>query len=314
MINQLKERVIKTGGFVNAHAHFDRAYTANKFSKEERKLCLHEKWKLNDRFKKTASVSCYQRNIEKAVQSQIDFGVSAACTFVDLDTVTQSAALCAAKHVKADYSNRFDLKIACQTIKGIIDPNQRRLLDMWVEELDIIGSLPAADKDVERHLDVMMSVAKKYNKRLHVHVDQLNHPSEKETELLAKKTIDWGIEGRVTAVHALSLACHPISYRNEVYKMSQDAGLSFITCPSAWIDHPRREDLVPSHNAITPVDELIQYGLTVAIGSDNIQDVYKPYSDGDMLFEIRVLLEACKIYDEETLIKIATFNGRKIIN
>ncbi len=95
--------------------------------------------------------------------------------------------------------------------------------------------------------------------------------------------------------------------------MSKDAGLSFISCPSAWIDHPRREDLAPIHNSTTPVDELIQHDLIVAIGSDNIYDVYKPYSNGDMMFELRMLLEACKVYDEETLVKIATSNGREVL-
>ena len=116
MLKQLKEKIIKSGGFINAHAHFDRAYTVHNFSEKERKLHLHEKWKLNDRFKKTASVNCYQQNIEKAVISQIEFGVTAACTFVDLDSITQSAALCAAKYTKDNIKNNLDLKIACQTI------------------------------------------------------------------------------------------------------------------------------------------------------------------------------------------------------
>ena len=314
MLKQLKKKIIKAGGFVNAHAHFDRAYTVHDFSESERKMHLHEKWKLNDKFKKTASIECYRRNIETAVLQQIDHGVSSACTFVDIDNITHGAALCAAKQIKDDYANRFDLKIACQTIKGVVEKEQQYLLDIWSQELDIIGSLPGADTDINRHLDIVLECAKRRGKRLHVHVDQLNHPSEKETELLARKTIKWGMEGRVTAIHAISLACHHKAYRKEVYKISQDAGLSFISCPSAWIDHSRREDLVPSHNSITPVDELLECGLVVAIGSDNIHDVYKPYSDGDMMFELRMLLEACKVYDEETLINIATSNGSVIIN
>ena len=131
--------------------------------------------------------------------------------------------------------------------------------------------------------------------------------------MLARKTIDHGIEGQVTALHSLSLACPPKKYRNEVYSLSKDAGLSFVSCPSAWIDHPRREDLVPSHNAITPVDELLEHDLIVAIGSDNIHDVYKPFADGDMMFELRLLLEACKIYDVDQLVKIATTNGKKVL-
>ena len=45
----------------------------------------------------------------------------------------------------------------------------------------------------------------------------------------------------------------------------------------------------------------------------NIHDIYKPYADGDMMFELRMLLEACKIYDEDELVKIATTNGRKVL-
>ena len=314
MLKSLRKKIVGKGGFVNSHAHFDRAYTSELFSEKQKKLHLHKKWKLNDNFKKTASMKCYEHNIDRAVLTQIEFGVTSACTFVDIDDVTQSAAYSAASFVKKKYKDTFDLKIACQTIKGVICRKQRLIIEPWLSELDIIGSLPAADGDMSKHLDIVMGWSKKYNKRLHVHVDQLNHPSEKETELLARKTIEWGLEDRVTAVHSLSLACHPIEYRKEIYKISKDAGLSFITCPSAWIDHPRREDLVPSHNAITPVDELLEHDLVVAIGSDNINDIYKPYSDGDMMFELRLLLEACKIYDETNLIRIATTNGKRVIS
>jgi cytosine/adenosine deaminase-related metal-dependent hydrolase len=141
----------------------------------------------------------------------------------------------------------------------------------------------------------------------------LNREGEKETELLARKVIEHGVEGKVTAVHGISIACQPKWYREELYKLCKDSGLSFVACPSAWIDHPRCEVMQPFHNAVTPVDELIQHDITVAIGSDNIHDVYKPFSDGDMFFELRVLLESCKIYDEEVLVKIATENGRKVL-
>jgi cytosine/adenosine deaminase-related metal-dependent hydrolase len=95
--------------------------------------------------------------------------------------------------------------------------------------------------------------------------------------------------------------------------MSKDAGLSFITCPTAWIDSRRTEILSPTHNAITPVDEMIMHDLVVAIGSDNINDIYKPYSTGDMSLELKFLLEATHIYDQDVLVKIATENGLRVI-
>jgi cytosine/adenosine deaminase-related metal-dependent hydrolase len=201
-----------------------------------------------------------------------------------------------------------------QTLKGVLDPKLATVMSNAASSVNIIGSLPGADKGREdEHINWVMNAAKKYKKRVHVHVDQLNTPKEKETEWLARKTIEHGLEGKVTAVHSISLACHHINYRKEVYKICKDAGLSFITCPGAWIDHPRREDLAPIHNAITPVDELLEHDLVVAIGSDNIYDVYKPFANGDMMFELRLLLEACKIYDIDELVKIATTNGKKVL-
>jgi len=310
-MKSIVKKIKQNGGFVNAHSHIDRANTASYFTKEEQYLFLKEKWKLVDKIKGQSSINDYKNRMMDCIKQQESLGVSAILSFIDIDDVAGFRAIDAATEVRQESPINF--KIACQTLKGVLNKKYQMMIEFQMSNIDIIGSLPSADKNKSEHLDMVMRWAKESNKRLHVHVDQLNTPDEKETELLARKTMQWGIEDKVTAVHSISLACHPEYYRNEVYKMSRDAGLSFISCPSAWIDHPRREDLVPIHNSITPVDELIKNDLTVAIGSDNIMDVYKPYCDGDMLFELRMLLEACKIYDEDQLVKIATTNGKKVL-
>ena len=304
---------MNNGGFVNAHAHLDRANTEQYFEKEEKYKFLKEKWKLIDRIKKESSRDDYKNRIELVLEQQKSFGVCSVLSFIDIDDVVSSKAIEAAIDVRNDKKD-INFKIACQTLKGVLDKSQNSIIEKYLPFVDVIGSLPGADTDKEKHIDQVMRWAKEYNKRLHVHVDQLNTPNEKETELLARKTIDWGLENRVTAVHSISLACQPKWYRQEIYKISRDAGLSFITCPSAWIDHPRREDLAPIHNSITPVDELLKNDLIVAVGSDNIHDIYKPFCNGDMMFELRMLLEACKIYDEEQLLNIATTNGKFVLD
>ena len=70
---------------------------------------------------------------------------------------------------------------------------------------------------------------------------------------------------------------------------------------------------MPWHNATTPVDELINNELRVAIGSDNICDIYKPYCDGDMFNETRLLIDSCRIYDEETILNIVVYNGLEVL-
>jgi cytosine/creatinine deaminase len=315
-IDRLKMLIERNGGFVNAHAHFDRAYTAqtSDFELDNVNAHLFEKWELVDKFKSKATEERYYNHISEAIYNQIKMGVTAGLTFIDCDPVSEDRALNAALRAKEDWRNQFKLKIACQTLHGICGPDARKWFYDNAHKFDIIGGLPKRDEGKEAiHLDILMKEAKANGQRVHVHVDQLNSPEEKETELLARKTMEHGMEGKVTAIHSISLAANPKDYRNEVYKMCLDAGLSFVSCPTAWIDHRRSEVLSVTHNAITPVDEMIPLGITVAIGSDNICDVYKPFSDGNMMTELRFLLEATHFYDIDKLVEIATTNGRKVM-
>ena len=314
-IERLKMLIERSGGFVNSHAHFDRAYTAqtNDFENNNVNAHLFEKWELVNIFKMQATEERYYNHISEAIYNQIKTGTYSGLTFIDCDPVSEDRALKAALRAKRDWKDKFKMKIACQTLRGVLQKSPREWFEKYAGEFDVIGGLPKKDAGREaEHIDVLMSMAKSNNQLLHVHVDQLNSIEEKETELLARKTIEHGMEGRVTAVHSISLAAHPKQYRNEVYKICLDAGLSFVCCPTAWIDHRRNENLTVTHNAITPVDELVPVGLRVAIGSDNICDVYKPFSDGDMMTELRFLLEATHFYDIQSLVEIATVNGKHV--
>ena len=314
----LENKIREAGGFVNAHAHFDRAYT---LAPEDMEKVVYDqlesKWRLVDKMKRETTIAGYQKNITKAIRAQKQYGSTACLSFIDIDPVCGDKAILATSYAKGYAAESgIEFKVACQTLKGLMFPACRHMFEAQLDmgTIDSIGSVPGADRGrEEEHLDIVFQLAKDYNKRVHVHVDQLNTASEKETEMLARKTMEHGWESRVTAVHSISLASHPKFYRKEVYKMAQDAGLSFISCPTAWIDHRRTEELTPNHNAITPVDELLENNLIVAIGSDNINDIYKPYSTGDMMMELRFLMEALHIYDQRILVKIATEIGRKVL-
>lgn len=311
----LLDLIKKKGGYCNVHSHLDRSNTVTKNDFEKVVYSqLQEKWKLVDSFKRSASVERYYENISSSLKKQKQMGTTSILSFIDLDEVCEERALEAALICKEEFNNSsFSLSIACQTLKGVVDPSARKLLEKNIEKFDLIGSLPAADNDLGKHLDIILDWGRNLNKRVHVHVDQLNISSEKETALLIKKTKQHRMEGMVTAVHSISLACQNKLYREGVYKAAKDVELSFITCPTAWIDSRRTEAYTVTHNAITPVDEMIKYGLKIGIGSDNIYDIYKPFSDGNMTTELKFLLEATHIYDIELLSDIATKNGREII-
>jgi cytosine/adenosine deaminase-related metal-dependent hydrolase len=135
---------------------------------------------------------------------------------------------------------------------------------------------------------------------------------------LVDKTIEHGYQGKVVAVHCISVGSQPKAYRDELYKKMKAAGVMVISCPGAWIDNSwiagHSEDINgPIHNSITPVKEMIDAGVTVAIGTDGIQDIYTPFTDGDMWNELKILLQAQRIYDLDALAEIATTNGRRVL-
>jgi cytosine deaminase len=313
-------KVREHGGWVNAHAHIDRAFILNKDNFRLVNGSLQEKWDYPDQYKKNASVEDIYANMVRVIEDMIKQGVQAIGSFIDVDPVIEDRAIQAAQKLRANYGDKIQIKFINQVVKGVVDPEARKWFEVGAEFADIIGGLP--EKDVGReaeHLDILFEAAKKNGgKMLHVHVDQYNSPDQRDTELLVNKTIEHGYQGKVVAVHSISVGAQPKAYRQELYKKMKDAGIIVLACPIGWIDNSwvagQPEDVIgPIHNAIVPVKEMAAAGLTVALGTDNIQDIYKPFNDGDMWSELRFLLEAQRIYDMDLLAEIASTNGLKAL-
>lgn len=312
---EIIDKINKNGGFVNTHSHLDRAYTITPETLHLANATLQEKWYLVDSIKRNSTVAQIYGRMSFAVEQMLNQGVRTVGSFIDVDEVTGDKCIRAAQMVRDTYRSDITIKYINQTLKGVMDPESRKWFDIGAEFVDIIGGLPGKDKGrEEEHLDILMETAKRLNKPLHVHVDQFNTSRETETEQLIAKTIEHGMNGKVTAIHSISLSAHSAAYREEIYKKMLAAGVMLITCPTAWIDSKRSEELAPVHNSIAPVEELISNGVTVAIGTDNIADIIKPFTDGDMWTELRFLLESCRFYNIDELVKISSTNGLKVLD
>ena len=153
---------------------------------------------------------------------------------------------------------------------------------------------------------------------IHAHMDQYNSPDQRDTEILVQKTIEHAYQGNVVAIHCISIGAQPREYRQDLYAKMKEAGIMVIACPVGWIDNSAvaaldHDVIGPVHNSMTPVKEMIAAGLIVAIGTDNIQDIYKPFDSGDMWDELHFLLEGQRLYDLDVLTEIATTNGLKTL-
>ena len=111
----------------------------------------------------------------------------------------------------------------------------------------------------------------------------------------------------------ISIGAHSREYRYKLYEKMRQAKMMMIACPMAWIDSNRKEDLMPFHNALTPADEMIPEGITVALGTDNICDYMVPLCEGDLWQELSLLAAGCRFPHLDAMVDIASINGRKVL-
>jgi cytosine deaminase len=299
--------VTERGGFACHHAHFDKAYLISPSNLKLSQVDMQKKWELYRYLKEGYTEADLDERIERGVQNMVKQGVTHCRTFVDADSTVGQLPIDAAIRVREKYKDRIELQIAVQPLQGVIDPESRRQFESACEKADVIGGLPSKDRPrPEKHLDIICGLAKEMNKDVDVHVDQENNPNEVETELLALTAMEHGLQGRVRAVHGISLAAHEQHYQERVVGLCKDAGVNFIVCPSAAISMRQLSEIkAPLHNSIAPVKDLLEAGVGVSLGVDNIYDLFMPLVDGDMWFECRMLMEACRFYDIEAVADVA---------
>jgi cytosine/adenosine deaminase-related metal-dependent hydrolase len=301
------ERIRERGGFANHHGHFDKAFLISPENLVLSQSDMQKKWYLYRFLKENYTYEDLYVRISMCVEGLISQGCRYTRTLVDADSIVKTLPLEVALDVKAAYKDRIRMDIGIQPLEGVVNPDARQFFEKACERADFVGALPSRDRpQPEKHLDIVMKIAKELGKPLDVHVDQENNPDEDETELLALKTIEHGLEGRVFGVHCISLAAKSVETQERIIKVMLDAGLQVICCPSAALSMKALDRSAPLHNSIAPVPRLLERGVPVYLGVDNIADLFMPFVDGDMWVECRLLMEACRHYDMDAIVDIAT--------
>jgi cytosine/adenosine deaminase-related metal-dependent hydrolase len=307
------ERIKRQGGWVNCHAHLDRAYSLSPELFAQMNAAREEKWLLNKELRQTSTVTDIYERMAKGTEVLLSQGCYVTGSFIDVDEDVKDKAIQAAQKVREKYPE-MTFKFQNQSSYGILTKAARQWFEVGADFVDIIGGLLKADAGHEaEHLDILLTAAKSRQKMVQVHVDENNISSETETEILAKKIIEHGMQHKVAGIHGISINAHPKAYREELYTLIKKAGLMFIACPMSWINARRQEELTPTHNPITPLDEMHPHGITVGLGLDNIADVFMAFNDANLWNDFRLLMECNRFYDIDELVKIATVNGRKIL-
>ena len=100
---QMLEAIKKNGGFVNCHAHFDKASYITKDRLEDSNVDMEKKWNMSDDIKRKSTEEEIANRIRTALDIFVNQGVKITVSFIDAYDAVGHKAINAALKVKKEY-------------------------------------------------------------------------------------------------------------------------------------------------------------------------------------------------------------------
>lgn len=308
-------------GFVNAHTHLDKADLMTRMTPDQFGYSLEENRRLIRGFKSSYTIAEVKERARKVALEMLGQGITAIRTQVDVDPTACLTPLKALLQLKEELADRLTIQICAFPQEGVLKEGAYGLLEQAMEEgADVVGGLPLVEDgraNQERHIDLLFQLAMKHDKDLDVQVDESNSPEDFILPYLVEKTLREGYRGRVAATHCISLAAVEDSLAMPVMEKMADARMTVIITPSCNLitRFPARPGSRP-HNSITRVRELTEAGVKVALGTDNIRDIFYPLGNGSMMREMHVLATTTRMsrpQDIDAILDMATVNPASLL-
>jgi len=188
----------------------------------------------------------------------------------------------------------------------LTNPGTVELLDAALAGgVETLGGIDPAgiDGDPVRHLDVLFELAARHGAGIDIHLHDPGTLGTWELELIADRTRDAGLGGKVTVSHAYGLGQADAATQDRLAARLAEAGVGLLT--AAVYSFP-----------VPQIKRLRAAGVNVACGHDGICDLWGPYGSGDMLERaMHVAYRSTFRRDEdiELALDAATYGGARAL-
>jgi cytosine deaminase len=304
-----------TESFVNPHLHLCKVYTLRMMDEEAIKdyhgadmgkaMTAIE---LAARVKEKYDESWIIENARRAVVEAARYGCTHLRAFADVDNKARLEGVKALIRLRQEFRDLVDIQVVAFAQDGIV--REKGAVDLMHQALalgaDIVGGIPwieYTDEDIREHVRVIFDLAAQYDKDVSMLVDDAGDPGLRSLELMAQETIRRGWQGRALAHHARAMAMYPTPYFQKVAALMKKAQMGVVSDPHTGPLHAR-------------VRDLLNEGVLVCLGQDDISDAYYPYGRNNMLevaFLASHMLWMTTAADMETLYDMITCRAAQAI-
>lgn len=249
---------------------------------------------------------------------QIANGIQFVRTHVDVSEPTLTA-LKAMLEVKAEVAPWVDLQIVAFPQEGILSyPNGTALLEKALElGADVVGAIPHFEFTREygvESLHIAFALAKKYNRPLDIHCDEIDDEQSRFVETVAALALKEEMGARVTASHTTAMHSYNGAYTSRLFRLLKLSGINFVANPLVNIHLQGRFDDYPKRRGITRVKELMAAGINVCFGHDDVFDPWYPLGTGNMLQVLHMGLHVCQLMGYQQIddgLRLITHNSAR---
>src|SRR6266705_2532821 len=271
--------------YVNGHIHLDKCFLQEKMRPNKDYTfgeCLELTWEHKAQYTTGNILERAGRAIEEGILN----GTTVFRAFADVDSIGKLRSVEGLLALREHWRDAVHIEVVAFPQEGIIrDAGTCELMAAAMRMgADVVGSMPwfeMLDEDARTHIDLCFELAKRYNKDIHMLVDDTDNPMSRSLEYLAVKTMREGYQGRVSASHCGALAAYDEVHARKVMDLVKAANVNISSNPHISLVVQGRFDLEPIRRGITRAKQMWELGVNVFSSQDYVADPFYPFGRND---------------------------------
>ena len=307
---------LSTESFMNPHLHLCKVYTRQMMD-DEALTGYHAKGmgkamttiELAARVKEKYAEEWIIKNVRRALAQAAIYGNTHIRAFADVDSKARLEGMKALIRAREEFKGIVEVQVCAFAQDGLQRERGASELMHQAMEMgaDVAGGIPwieYTEAAIQAHVKEIFDLAQEFDKDVSMLVDDAGDAGLRSLEAMAVETLRRGWQRRALAHHARAMELYPQPYFQKVAALLKQAQMTVVSDPHTGPLHAR-------------VKELLEEGVNVCLGQDDVSDGYYPFGRNNMLevaFLAAHLLWMTTNRELETLYDMITVNAARAMN
>lgn len=277
-------------GFVDGHIHLDKAFVGDRWHPHQPASGLRERLAIEKR--ELAHAPPVAERAAALLALAASHGTVAMRSHVDVDATTGLDNLHQVMDVRAAWRDEIDIQLVAFPQAGVVScPGTAELLEAAARDgVDVIGGIDPSTLDgaADAQLDIVFDIAARHGVGLDIHLHEPGAIGIAQLKRIAQRTAAAGLVGKVAVSHAYCLG--------EVDHVALDrVALKLLRADIAIMTN------APGDRPFPPIMRLLEAGVRVFAGNDNIRDAWWPFGNADLLQRAMLIAYRAGLYTDTAL-------------